>query len=145
MATDTSPSMLARPPRAKLGYREYCCFPDDGRLTEHDIVQPDPDLVVVLAHGADGKDRTRMITHTKINGVPDLVVEILSPSTAANDTVLKKQLYERTGGAEYWISDPDNQRLEEYRLVGGSYRLEPPANPVMTFAGGLCVKLDEVW
>jgi Uma2 family endonuclease len=193
MATDTSPSTPARPPRANLGYSEYCCFPDDGRrheiidgdhyrtpapstthqtvskrlqyqlytqveladiglvfnapvdvqLTEHDIVQPD--LVVVLKNGADGNDRTRMITHTKINGAPDLVVEILSPSTAADDTVLKKQLYERTGVAEYWIADPDNQRLEQYRLVDGSYRLEPPANPVMTFAGGLCVKLDAIW
>ena len=86
-----------------------------------------------------------LITHAKINGVPDLVVEILSPSTAANDTVLKKQLYERTGVAEYWIADRDNQRLEQYRLVEGSYRLEPPANPVTTFAGGLCVKLDAIW
>ena len=123
MATDTSPSSPAHPPRAKLGYSEYCCFPDDGRrheiidgdhfttpapstihqtvskrlqyqpytqvelaglglvfnapvdvqLTEHDIVQPD--LVVVLKHGADGKDRTRRITPTKIDGVPDLVVD----------------------------------------------------------------------
>ncbi|MFN7813048.1 MAG: Uma2 family endonuclease [Planctomycetia bacterium] len=187
MATDTSPSMPASPPRAKLGYSEYCCFPDDGRrheiidgdhymtpapstahqtvskrlqhqlytqielaglglvfnapvdvqLTDHDIVQPD--LVVVLAA------RTRMITPTKINGVPDLIVEILSPSTAANDTSLKKQLYARTGVGEYWIADPDNQRLEQYRLVDGGYRLEPATDPVAAFSGSLRVRLADVW
>ena len=85
--------------------------PVDVQLTDHDIVEPD--LVVVLA------GRTRMIAPTKINGVPELVVEILSPSTAANDTSLKKQLDERTGVAESWIADPDNQRLEQFRLVNG--------------------------
>lgn len=187
MATDTSPSTPSARQPAKLGYREYCCFPDDGRrheiidgdhfvtpapstthqtvskrlmhqlytqielaglglvfdapvdvqLTDHDIVQPD--LVVVLA------GRTRMITPTKINGVPDLVVEILSPSTAANDTTLKKQLYERTGVAEYWIADPDNQRLEQFRLVNGGYRLEPPADSVTACSGSLRVRLADVW
>lgn len=187
MATDVRPSTPPSSLRARLGYREYCCFPDDGRrheiidgdhyttpapstshqtvskrllyqlytqielaglglvfdapvdvqLTEHDIVQPD--LVVVLA------GRTQMIAPTKINGVPDLVVEILSASTAANDTTLKKQLYERTGVAEYWIADPDNQRLERFRLVDGVYRLEHPADPVTAFAGGLRVRLADVW
>jgi len=72
--------------------------PVDVQLTDHDIVQPD--LVVVLG------DRTRMITHAKIDGAPDLVVEILSPSTSSNDTALKKHLYERMGVGEYWIADP---------------------------------------
>jgi len=190
VAIDTSPSTPARLPGAKLGYREYCCFPDDGwrheiidgdhvmtpapstthqtvskrlqhqlytqielaglglvfnapidvQLTEHDIVQPD--LVVVLKVPID---RTRMITQTKINGVPDLVVEILSPSTAAIDTALKKQLYERTGVAEYWIADPDNQRLERYRLADGGYCLEPQADPATALSGGLRVRLADIW
>jgi Uma2 family endonuclease len=186
MATDARSAISARS-RSKLGYREYCCFPDDGRrheiidgdqyvtpapstahqtiskrmqhqlytqielaglgivfnapvdvqLTEHDIVQPD--LVVILA------DRTRMITPTKVNGVPDLIIEILSLSNAAHDTALKKQLYERTGVAEYWIADPDNQRLERYRLVAGAYRLEPQADPATALAGRLSVRLAEIW
>ena len=111
--------------------------PVDVQLTEHDIVQPD--LVVVLQH------RTRMITPTQINGVPDLVVEILSPSTATTDTTLKKQLYERTGVAEYWIADPDNQRLECYRLSDGVYRLELQTDPVKTLSGGLSIRLADIW
>jgi Uma2 family endonuclease len=77
--------------------------------------------------------------------VPDLIVEILSPSTAAIDTALKKQLYERTGVAEYWIADPDNQRLERYRLIDGCYRLEPQADPATALSGGLCVRLADIW
>lgn len=189
MSTDTSrdAGQAATRPRNRLGYREYCCFPDDGRrheiidgdhyvtpspstshqtvskrllhqlytqvelaglglvfdapydvqLTDHDIVQPD--LIVVL------KDRMRMITPTKVNGVPDLVVEILSPSTASHDTDLKKRLYERTGVAEYWIADPDNQRLDRYRLVDGGYRLEPAADPVTALGGAVSVRLADVW
>jgi Uma2 family endonuclease len=111
--------------------------PVDVQLTEHDIVQPD--LVVILA------DRTRMITPTKVNGVPDLIIEILSSSNAAHDTTLKKQLYERTGVVEYWIADPDNQRLERYRLVAGAYLLEPQADPATALAGRLSVRLADVW
>ena len=77
--------------------------------------------------------------------VPDLVVEILSPSTAAADTTLKKQLYERTGVAEYWIADPNNQRLECYRLSDGAYHLEPQTDPVTTLSGGLSIRLADIW
>ena len=111
--------------------------PCDVQLTDYDIVQPD--LIVVL------KDRARMITPTKINGVPDLVVEILSPSNASHDTDLKKQLYERTGVVEYWIADPENQKLERYRLVDGAYRLEPPTDPAAALGGSLQVPLATIW
>lgn len=187
MATDTRPSMPAPAPRAKLGYTEYCLFPDDGRrheiidgdhymtpapstthqtvskrlqhqlytqvelaglgfvfnapvdvqLGEYDIVQPD--LVVVL------KEHSSMITHPKISGVPDLVVEILSPSTVEIDRSLKKQIYERAGVGEYWIADPENQRLEQYRLFDGVYHVVPPTDPVMALSGGLRVRLADIW
>ena len=109
----------------------------DVQITDHDIVQPD--LVVVLF------PRMQMIAPTKINGVPDLVVEILSPSTASNDTSLKKHLYERTGVGEYWIADPDHQRLEQYRLIDGSYRLEPSSDPMTALAGRLQIRLADIW
>lgn len=111
--------------------------PYDVQLTDYDIVQPD--LIVVLKH------RARMITPTKINGVPDLVVEILSPTNASHDTDLKKQIYERTGVVEYWIADPENQKLERYRLVDGAYRLEPPTDPAAALGGSLRVPLATIW
>lgn len=68
--------------------------PVDVRLTDHDLVQPD--LVVVLSA------LMQMITPTKIKGVPDLVVEILSPSTASNDATLKKQQGVAVRLADVW-------------------------------------------
>ena len=68
----------------KLG--EVINSPIDLQLSLWDIVQPD--IVVVLA-------ANRIITTTKIKGVPDLVIEILSPSNRKHDLKLKKQLYEQ--------------------------------------------------
>jgi Uma2 family endonuclease len=111
--------------------------PVDVQLGEYDIVQPD--LVVVL------KERAQMITHPKINGVPDLVVEILSPSTAEIDRSLKKRIYERAGVGEYWIADPESRRLEQYRLVDGVYHSVPPTDPVTALSDGLRIRLADIW
>ena len=80
----------------KLG--EVIYSPIDLQLSDVDVVQPD--LVVVLAGN-------RIITQTRIRGIPDLVIEILSPSNRKHDTELKKQLYEQFAVSEYWIIDPD--------------------------------------
>ncbi len=50
------------------------------------------------------------------NGAPDLVVEILSPSTAAKDLKEKFLLYERAGVKEYWVADPANKTLTAFIL-----------------------------
>ena len=62
------------------------------------VVQPD--LFVMC--GEYGHDK-------RIIGVPDLVVEILSPSTAADDLVRKMNLYQRVGVQEYWVIEPDKK------------------------------------
>ncbi|MCF6093733.1 Uma2 family endonuclease [Microaerobacter geothermalis] len=49
-------------------------------------------------------------------GVPDMVVEVLSPSTAAKDKRTKLKRYRLSGVKEYWIIDPVNQYLEVYKL-----------------------------
>ena len=50
----------------------------------------------------------------RVLGAPDLVVEILSPSTAKNDRIYKLQAYERSGVREYWIVSPGEQSIEQY-------------------------------
>jgi len=85
--------------------------PIDVQLSDHDIVQPD--LVVLL------KDTKARVTPTKINGAPDLLVEILSPSTADNDRHLKRRVYERSGTAEYWIVDPAEPSVTQLVLRDG--------------------------
>ncbi len=73
----------------------------DVYLTENDRVIPDAMIVC-------SKD---IIHPDGIHGAPDLIVEVLSPSTAKNDKGYKKDLYERSGVKEYWIVDThDRQR-----------------------------------
>lgn len=55
---------------------------------------------------------------------PDLVVEVLSPSTEKYDRGVKFEDYARHGVEEYWIADPWEEAIEQYLLAEGSYRLE---------------------
>ena len=59
-----------------------------------------------------------------IHGTPDLMVEVLSRSTARNDKFNKKALYEKYGVKEYWIVDPANKTIEIYHLVDGKFELD---------------------
>ncbi len=58
-----------------------------------------PDLIFVSNERAD------IITSANIQGAPDLVVEILSPSTVARDKTFKRSLYAKHGITEYWMVD----------------------------------------
>lgn len=57
-----------------------------------------------------------------IHGVPDLLIEVLSPGNPEHDTVTKKNLYERFGVKEYWIVDPATKSTAGYQLEKGVYR-----------------------
>lgn len=59
-----------------------------------------------------------------VEGAPDLVWEVLSPSTAKNDKWYKKNAYEASGVPEYWIVDPAGKSIEVYLLTDGQYSLE---------------------
>ena len=58
-----------------------------------------------------------------IHGVPDLVVEVLSPSTASYDRSRKKDVYERCGVRELWIVSPTEKMVEQYFLRDGKFLL----------------------
>lgn len=76
--------------------------PTDVKLSESDVVQPD--ILVVCD--------PNKITETHIEGAPDLIVEVLSPGTAARDLRQKKALYEGSCVREYLVVDP----LEHYAI-----------------------------
>jgi Uma2 family endonuclease len=79
--------------------------PTDVILANENVVQPD--LLFV------GRDRQDIIDPGGgVHGAPDLVVEILSPSTASRDQVIKRKLYGRYGVREYWIVDPVTESIE---------------------------------
>ena len=113
--------------------------PTDLQLADHDIVQPD--LIVVM------NERRVIITPTKIEGIPNLIVEILSPSTRENDRVLKKGLYERAGVPEYWIVDPADQAIEQFVLRDTKYVLEgrPMTSVTAATIENVRVDLTKVW
>lgn len=58
-----------------------------------------------------------------IHGAPDLVVEVLSPSTTRNDRIYKKEIYAKCGVREYWIVSPEEKSIEVYRTDGAKYVL----------------------
>jgi Uma2 family endonuclease len=63
----------------------------------------------------------QIMPDTLIFPVPQMIAEILSPSTAKNDTGIKKRDYERHNVTEYWIIDPEAEWIECYKLKDGSY------------------------
>lgn len=73
-----------------------------------DRVQPD----ILFA----SNERRGIIGEKQVTGAPDLVVEILSPSTAHRDRGIKLDLYARCGVREYWIADPVDDVVDVWRF-----------------------------
>ena len=87
--------------------------PCDVRLDKDNYTMVQPDLMVVC-HGFD----TNAIRY---EGAPDLVVEVLSPSSRMKDMVLKLHKYQRAGVREYWIVDPKNQTVTVHNFTDPNY------------------------
>ncbi len=88
---------------------EVFISPLDVLFDEGDYVEPDVLFV--------GKDHADLVTDRGIEGSPDLVVEVLSPSTEARDRGVKLERYRHFGVPEYWIVDPEERTLEVWRLA----------------------------
>jgi Uma2 family endonuclease len=100
------------------GCRVYVA-PFDVRLPRSNEADDDidtvvqPDLMVVC-------DRAKL-DDRGCRGAPDWVIEVLSPSSAGHDQILKRAVYERHGVKEYWLIHPVDQVVTVYRLVDGAY------------------------
>lgn len=88
----------------------------------------EPDLAFVR------KDRREIISGRGIEAAPDLVIEIVSASTAERDRGIKRERYAHYGVPEYWVVDPERRSIERYRLaeeperparVSGTLRWQP--------------------
>ncbi len=89
-----------------------------------DIAQPvQPDVLFVA------QARREIIKSKFIEGAPDLIVEVLSPSTTRVDRTIKFGAYERAGVREYWIANPKPRSIEVYTLTRGEYALRGEYGP----------------
>jgi Uma2 family endonuclease len=71
---------------------------------------------VIVTHARD-----HILTPAKLVGTPDLVVEILSPTSPGHDRERKRHLYETAEVPEYWIVDAERRSVLQLVLVNGHY------------------------
>jgi Uma2 family endonuclease len=90
-------------------YSVRLCPAED--LSDDTVLEPD---IIVICDSSK-------IDHRGCNGAPDMVVEILSPSTARYDRSVKLRKYQEAGVKEYWIADPDTKSLTKHLLENGVY------------------------
>ena len=94
---------------------EVYSAPFDVVLADTDVVQPD--LLFV------SKERLHIINDDNVRGAPDLVIEILSPSTAGRDRTIKRVLYAKHGVKEYWLVDTDARNITVMILGDNGFEL----------------------
>jgi Uma2 family endonuclease len=115
--------------------------PLDIKFSEYDVFQPD--IIFVR------KERLSLVGREKFNIIPDLVVEILSPSTAYYDLTHKKAVYYKYGVEEYWIVDPADETIEIMVKDSEFYRTESffgKTNILQSLMfPGFSMKADEVF
>lgn len=100
---------------AKTKGDEVYAAPTDVHLDQTNILQPD--LIYVQKENLD------KLSQRGIEGAPDLVIEIISPSNSYLDRYEKKYLYQNFKVKEYWIVDPGNLTLEVYQLAENEYKM----------------------
>ncbi|MCC6314687.1 MAG: Uma2 family endonuclease [Thermomicrobiales bacterium] len=93
--------------------------PIDVRFSSYDVTQPD-----VLFIRAD-RFRSLLTSDARIAGAPDLVVEVISPTSRSIDCVRKFALYADAGVPEYWLVDPEMRSLQIFTLEGDRYTQLP--------------------
>ena len=107
--------------------------------TDNTVVQPD--LIIVC-------DEEKIENHKYCNGAPDLVIEILSPSTARMDRFIKLNKYLQAGVKEYWIIDPNDDIVNVYILENGKYIInayDRSENIKVSILDGCIITLPEVF
>jgi Uma2 family endonuclease len=123
------------------GLGEVFATPVDVVLDRTNIVEPD--LVFV------SQARAGILTELRIEGAPDLIIEILSPSSRRTDVIVKSELYARFGVQHYWTVDPDIDRIEAFALAERSYKLvataQSPRELVLEAPAPLRLPLAEIF
>lgn len=120
---------------------EVLVAPTDVILSDITIVQPD--LLFVSSA------RASIVLPQHVRGAPDLVVEVISPTSEKTDRELKRQIYARYGVRCYWLVDPAARMITAFALDGDQYRQVATASGDEMFRAApladLDIRLAEVW
>jgi len=114
--------------------------PMDVHLPGGEIVQPDV-IFVASEH--------RAIVQDWIRGVPDLVIEVISPESIERDRIVKREIYARSGVREYWIVDSAERTVEVLRLSGSNYEpfgyFREPGSVTSSILVGLALPVHSIF
>ncbi len=120
---------------------DFYLAPVDVVLSDENIVQPD---IVYIS-----KDRLSIAKDRGIFDSPDLVVEVVSPSTFKKDTEDKRKLYAKHGIKEYWLVFPEEKVVEVLVLKEGGYEVFSYAfekgKVCSSILEGFCINLEEIF
>lgn len=96
---------------------ELLVAPFDVRLDSDDKTMVQPDLLIVCPQNRSGNSHSDADEEARLEGAPDFIAEILSPSTRKKDCTVKLRKYMNAGVDEYWIVDPESERVMVYRFA----------------------------
>lgn len=121
---------------------EFFTAPTDVALDNYNGVVPDLAFVSV--------ERSFILEREDyVDGVPDIIFEIISPGSVRRDRIDKKELYERFGVKEYWLLDPANRVVEIYSLKDNQYQLhqflEETGSTMSTVLDGFVIEISELF
>ena len=124
--------------RCRMISVEVFIAPYDLSLADPSIVQPDI-LYISWAHHD-------IITRLNAQGVPDLVIEVISPSSTQMDLEIKRDLYAKHGVQHYWVAHPQEEWLRAFELgADGQYELVAEGQGDMTFSAPPFPDSTSVW
>ncbi len=110
-------------------------------LDDEDGVQPDMIFI--------SRERASIISERGVEGAPDLVVEVLSPSTEARDRGIKMRRYAAAGVPHYWLLNPKTRAIEPFILGANGYEPAGVYGPGTVFRPslfpGLEISVDRLW
>lgn len=115
--------------------------PTDVLLSDTTIVQPD---ILFIS-----RERETILRREHVRGAPDLMIEVISPTSARTDRHTKQRIYARYGVPHYWLVDPEQRSIEAYTVVGTGYSQVSLASGNESFSAppfpDLAIRLDEIW
>jgi Uma2 family endonuclease len=110
--------------------------PVDVRFSAHDLVQPD--LIYIR------RERLHLYRGHIMDGPPDVVMEVISPSNRGYDLTEKARLYEKYAVPEYWVFDPENRKITHLVLIDGRHAIVEPVDGIYrsTVIPGLAIDAE---